>query len=205
MGKFSLDIILDLSTTKLKEEKCDIKKKIKRIKHISLVRCYLVNYVKMIEVKRHSGIYTLVAKQELPITTSEAWEFLSNPGNLEKITPEHMGFEITSGKISKMYAGQIISYNVGILPGIKSKWVTEITHVKDGEYFVDEQRFGPYKMWHHEHIIEKSASGVVMTDKVSYKVPFGFLGRIAHGLFIKSQLHKIFKYRYNFLEKTFMN
>ena len=154
-------------------------------------------------ISRHSGIYTLLAKQELPISIEQAWEFFSNPGNLGEITPENMGFKITSGKVDKMYAGQIITYKIGILPGIKSNWVTEITHINEGKYFVDEQRFGPYKMWHHEHVFKASDNGVLMTDKVSYKLPFGFLGHIAQSLFVKSQLIKVFSHRYETLDQLF--
>ena len=104
----------------------------------------------MIDIKRHSGIYTLEVKQKLPLTGEEAWKFLSDPRNLEKITPKHMGFWITSDNTpEEMYPGQIITYIVSPFKGFKMSWVTEITHVQKGEYFVDEQRFGPYKMWHH--------------------------------------------------------
>lgn len=159
----------------------------------------------MIEIKKHSGIYTLTASQELPISLSQAWEFFSSPENLAKITPKKMGFNITSETSGKMYPGQIISYRIGILPGIKSNWVTEITQVKEGEFFIDEQRFGPYKMWHHEHIFEKSEKGVLMKDKISYKLPMGFLGGIAHSLFVKNQLQGIFKYRIKILNELFPN
>lgn len=157
----------------------------------------------MVEIKKHSGIYTLSVMQELPIGLSEAWEFFSSPKNLEKITPKSMGFKITSGKPGKMYAGQIISYKVSPLPGIKTNWVTEITHVEDGKFFVDEQRFGPYSMWHHEHHFEEIPGGVRMTDKVSYKIPFGILGHLAQGIMVKRQLKGIFEYRMKTLEEMF--
>jgi ligand-binding SRPBCC domain-containing protein len=157
----------------------------------------------LISIKKHSGIYTLTAHQELPISLSKAWDFFSSPENLAKITPKNMGFNITSDLGGKMYPGQIITYRIGILPGVKSNWVTEITQVKEGEFFIDEQRFGPYKMWHHEHIFEKSAQGVLMKDKVSYKLPMGFLGGMAHSLFVKKQLFEIFSYRNKVLKKFF--
>ena len=141
--------------------------------------------------------------QQLPIGLSEAWDFFSSPKNLAKITPDHMGFRITSEEAEEMYAGQIISYKVAALPGIKVNWVTEITHVEDQQFFVDEQRFGPYSMWHHEHHFEEKDGGVFMTDKVSYKIPFGILGHIAHGLFVKSQLKSIFEYRQKALIELF--
>jgi ligand-binding SRPBCC domain-containing protein len=157
----------------------------------------------MIRFKSHSGIYSLEVSQFMNIPLSEAWDFFSSPGNLAKITPEHMGFKITSGTPTKMYPGQIITYKVSPFPGVKTNWVTEITHVSEGSFFVDEQRFGPYRMWHHEHHFEVQNDGVLMTDRVSYKLPLGFLGRIAHSLFVKNQLKQIFEYREIFLEKEF--
>lgn len=157
----------------------------------------------MISFQSHSGIYTLEVKQFLNISLNEAWDFFSSPGNLSKITPEHMGFIITSGTPEKMYPGQIITYKVSPFPGIKTNWVTEITHVDEEKFFVDEQRFGPYRMWHHEHHFEVQGKGVLMTDRVSYKLPLGFLGRIAHLLFVKNQLKQIFEYRITAMEKKF--
>lgn len=114
-----------------------------------------------------------------------------------------MGFKITTEEMDKMYAGQIISYKVAPLPGLKTNWVTEITHVENGKFFVDEQRFGPYKMWHHEHHFKEVDDGILMTDKVSYKIPFGFLGHLAQVLFVKNQLKDIFEYRVKVLEEKF--
>lgn len=159
----------------------------------------------MISFSKHSGIYTLKVMQQLPMGLPEAWDFFSSPVNLEKITPPHMGFKITSERPDKMYPGQIISYKVSPLPGITTNWVTEITHVKDQEFFVDEQRFGPYAMWHHEHHFVEKDGGVFMTDKVSYKIPFGFLGHIAQNLLVKKQLRGIFEYRIKALEEKFKN
>jgi ligand-binding SRPBCC domain-containing protein len=159
----------------------------------------------MIYFKSHSGIYTLSVNQFIRISLPEAWDFFSTPGNLSKITPVHMGFEITSDLSGKMYPGQIISYKVSPLPGFKTSWVTEITHVSEGKFFVDEQRYGPYRMWHHEHHFEVHGDGVLMTDRVSYKLPLGFLGRIAHFLFVKKQLKQIFSYREICLERMFGN
>ncbi|WP_420551651.1 SRPBCC family protein [Tenacibaculum aiptasiae] len=158
----------------------------------------------MVQFKKHSGIYTLTTVQVLDVSLEKAWSFFSAPQNLEKITPSHMGFQITSEVDKKAYAGQIITYKVGILPGLKSSWVTEITQVKDEQFFIDEQRFGPYKMWHHEHWFEELSEGkTLMKDKISYKIPFGFLGHIAQSVFIKRQLKNIFEHRYSTLEKLF--
>ncbi len=114
-----------------------------------------------------------------------------------------MGFRITSGEPGRMYTGQIITYKVSPIPGVKASWVTEITHVEENKLFIDEQRFGPYRMWHHEHRFEEVDGGILMTDKVSYKMPFGFLGHIAQALFVKKQLKGIFDYRVKVLDEQF--
>lgn len=157
----------------------------------------------MISIKSHSGIYSLEVTQFVKIPLKTAWDFFSSPGNLSKITPKRMGFNITSGPQAKMYPGQIITYNVSPVFGIKTNWVTEITHVVEESFFVDEQRFGPYRMWHHEHHFQVQDDGVLMTDRVSYKLPFGIFGRIAHALFVKNQLNQIFEYREKCLEGMF--
>ena len=148
-------------------------------------------------------VYRLNTVQKLPITVEKAWDFLSDPGNLKNITPDYMGFKILEGADEKMYAGQIIKYTVTPVLGLPLGWVTEITHVKDNEYFVDEQRFGPYSLWHHKHFLKAIPGGVEMIDIVDYKLPLGILGRIAHPLFVKRQLNQIFNYRYNKLIELF--
>ena len=148
-------------------------------------------------------IYRLHQKQNLPITKQEAWDFLSDPKNLKVITPDYMGFNILSGADRPMFAGQIIQYIVTPVLGIKTKWVTEITHVIDGEYFVDEQRFGPYSLWHHKHFIKEINGGVEMEDIIDYKVPMGFLGQLVHPVLVKPKLKEIFDYRTKKLEELF--
>jgi ligand-binding SRPBCC domain-containing protein len=148
-------------------------------------------------------IYTLHAKQNLPISREQAWQFLSDPKNLKVITPDYMGFNIQSGADRTMYAGQIIEYIVTPILGIKNRWVTEITHVVDQEYFVDEQRFGPYALWHHKHFIREIEGGVEMEDLLHYKLPYGFLGQLAHPFLVKPKLDEIFEYRKNKLVKLF--
>ena len=158
----------------------------------------------MISIKKHSGIYTLESSQELNLSLEKAWEYFSSPCNLPKITPPKMRFHITSKVGKSVYQGQIITYKVSLLPFIKTNWVTEITAVENQEFFIDEQRFGPYSMWHHEHIFEALPNGkTLMIDKVSYKIPFGFLGRIAKVLFIEKQLLSIFTYREQQLDLLF--
>lgn len=150
------------------------------------------------------SLFTINAVQKIPASMAEVWDFISSPANLKEITPDYMGFEITSGELpAKMYPGMIISYKVTPLMGIKMTWVTEITQVEYLKYFVDEQRMGPYNMWHHQHHIEPIEGGVLMKDIVNYIPPMGFLGDIANALFIKKQLKEIFDYRTIAVDKKF--
>lgn len=139
----------------------------------------------------------------MPISKKEAWDFLSDPKNLAVITPPHMGFHILSGADRPMFQGQIIQYIVKPFPLVSTKWVTEITHVQKGTYFVDEQRFGPYSLWHHKHFIKEVTDGVEMEDIIDYKLPFGFLGQIMHPILVKKQLQKIFRFREKKLAEMF--
>lgn len=148
-------------------------------------------------------VFTLSSKQKLPITVTEAWEFLSSPKNLKTITPDYMGFHIISGADKPMFAGQVIQYLVTPVFGIKTHWVTEITHVVDKNYFVDEQRFGPYALWHHKHFLNEIDGGVEMEDIIDYKLPFGFLGRMLHPILVKPKLTEIFNYRTKKLNELF--
>jgi len=148
-------------------------------------------------------IYTLHTKQNLPISIEKAWSFLSDPKNLKVITPDYMGFEILSGADRPMFPGQIIQYNVTPVAGINTKWVTEITHVKHLEYFVDEQRFGPYSLWHHKHFLKEIPGGVEMEDIVDYKVPAGIIGQMVHPFLVKPKLQEIFEYREKKLTELF--
>ena len=149
-------------------------------------------------------IYNLTRKQILPIGIQEAWEFFSSPHNLSRITPAHMGFRIVymSGG-PEMYPGQIIRYVVQGLPGIAMNWTTEITHVHRPHYFVDEQRFGPYALWHHQHHFKAVDGGTEMTDEVNYAIPLGILGRLANRLFVEREVNRIFDHRHTVLESFF--
>jgi ligand-binding SRPBCC domain-containing protein len=129
--------------------------------------------------------YQFSSVQYLNSDLKSIWEFASSPENLKKITPEYMLFNITSNIKDKIYPGMIISYNVAPILNIKLNWVTEITHVFENKYFIDEQRIGPYAFWHHHHLFEIEDDKVKMTDIVTYKPPFGLLGIIANSLFIK--------------------
>ena len=160
----------------------------------------------MIKFSSHSGINTLKVVQELDITLDEAWDFFSNPKNLSEITPNEMGFNITSEIPNQMYIGQIVSYKVAPILGINLNWVTEITHINNKMFFVDEQRFGPYKMWHHEHHFKKNKDNTTTVyDKVIYKLPYGVFGVIAHKLFIKKRLVEIFQFRNKRIKQLFID
>lgn len=151
-----------------------------------------------------SKVYSLKAIQYIPVNLDTAWDFFSNPANLQAITPANMGFKVTSKHHgTKMYPGQIIEYTVSPLLGIPLYWMTEITHVRDKEFFVDEQRFGPYSLWHHQHLFKATKDGVEMTDIVHYKIPYWFIGDIANTLFVRSELKKIFTHRFIAIEEKF--
>jgi ligand-binding SRPBCC domain-containing protein len=148
-------------------------------------------------------MYQLKTKQIIPTDLETCWDFFSSPKNLKKITPNYMGFEVLLEIPEKMYAGLMIEYEVKPLLGIPMKWITEITHVDELKFFVDEQRKGPYKIWHHEHHFKQVKNGIEMTDIVSYEIPFGILGKIAHPLVVKKKLTEIFDYRFQKVEEIF--
>ena len=148
--------------------------------------------------------YQFIQTQKVNASLEDVWDFISSPKNLKEITPDYMGFDITSeGLTEKMYPGMIIGYRVSPLLGIKTTWVTEITQVHDLSYFVDEQRIGPYSIWHHQHFIEPIEGGVLMRDIVTYRPPFGFLGAIMNRLVIQKKLKEIFSYRTEAIEKRY--
>ncbi len=133
----------------------------------------------------------------------QVWSFFSRPENLNAITPEEVSIEILSDLSGQeMYEGMIIQYNIAPLLGIKMNWVTEITHIKERQYFIDEQRFGPYAFWHHQHWFESKGEGTLMKDILHYKVPFGVIGTLANALFVEKMVDQIFTYREEVLEKV---
>lgn len=150
------------------------------------------------------AFHQLIRTQVIPSDIPEVWKFISTPRNLSKITPDYMGFDITSTELpEKMYEGMIISYKVSPFLGLKTDWVTEITHIRERKFFVDEQRIGPYNIWHHEHHIEPVEDGIKMKDIVTYQPPFGPLGMLVNKLFIESKLQEIFDYRQQAVDHYF--
>lgn len=149
--------------------------------------------------------YHFKFEQHVPVALNEAWEFFSSPLNLARITPASMQFIITSDYTAetKMYPGMIITYKVSPLFGIKLNWMTEITHVKENEYFVDEQRFGPFALWHHQHHFKETEGGVLMTDLLHYAIPFGIIGRLANRIIVQNNVREIFTYREKKIEELF--
>lgn len=133
--------------------------------------------------------------QFVPGSLNEVWDFFSSPANLSKITPPEMGFIITSPAQSAMYPGMLITYKVSPALGIKLNWVTEITQVSDKKFFIDEQRSGPYRIWHHEHHFREVNGGVEMLDILYYQVPFGFIGKLAELVFVNNKVKQIFNFR----------
>ncbi|HKL26397.1 MAG TPA: SRPBCC family protein [Desulfuromonadales bacterium] len=145
----------------------------------------------------------LSRRQDLPLRLEDAWDFFSRPENLARITPRDLGFEVTSGLPERMYAGMIVSYRVRPLAGVGLAWITEITHVNEPRFFVDEQRSGPYRFWHHQHHFEPLTSGVRMTDLVHYQLPCGWPGHLLFGGIVADRLQRIFAYRSEVLSRLF--
>ena len=148
-------------------------------------------------------IHKLEQTQFLPISLDTAWNFFATPKNLNEVTPTDMVFEITSNLPDKMYEGLMITYKIRPMLNIPINWCTEITHIKEREFFVDEQRLGPYNIWHHEHHFKEADGGVLMTDLLHYDIGKSIFGWIAGELFVHKKVKEIFSYRYQVLEKYF--
>ena len=142
----------------------------------------------------------LKQEQFLQITLEEAWHFFATPKNLNEVTPDDIVFEIISELPEIMYEGLLINYRLKPLFNIPINWCTEITHIKEKEYFIDEQRIGPYKMWHHEHHFKSVNGGVLITDILHYDIGKSVFGWIAGKLFVHKKVNSIFDYRYKILE-----
>jgi ligand-binding SRPBCC domain-containing protein len=148
-------------------------------------------------------IHYLHREQFVAAPIEMLWKYFSDPKNLNLITPPDMNFEIVTGGDKEMYEGQIIEYRVEFLRGVKSLWLTEIAHLRDLQYFVDEQRIGLYRFWYHEHRFEKMADGVKMTDYVTYAPPYGILGDLVNALWIRGRLEGIFDFRFEKIKYLF--
>ena len=139
-------------------------------------------------------IHQLHFTQFIPAEPAAVWDFFATPDNLNLLTPPELHFQTLTDP-GRMYAGQIITYRLRILPGVRIRWLTEITHVREPDYFVDEQRIGPYKLWHHEHHFTPKNGGVEMTDRVTYALPFAVLGDLVHRLWVRRTLERVFAFR----------
>lgn len=148
--------------------------------------------------------HKLFREQQLNCDLKTAWKFFSSANNLSEITPKDMGFTVvTEMEDDEIYEGMLIDYYVSPLFGIKMKWQTEITHIDFQKSFIDFQKKGPYKLWKHHHEFIPNDEGVLMRDTIDYELPMGFLGEIAHSLFVKKKLDYIFDYRFRVLSKVF--
>lgn len=145
----------------------------------------------------------LIQEQFIPLSLKEVWKFFATPKNLNSVTPDSLNFEIISELPEKMYEGLIIIYKIKPMLNISVNWVTEITHINEPFYFVDEQRKGPYKIWHHEHHFKEVEGGVIMTDILYYDIGKSIFGWIAGKLFVNKKVKEIFEYRYKSLENYF--
>ena len=148
-------------------------------------------------------LYTLEREQYLPVDIHTAWEFFSDPQNLCKITPRWMNFTVLSEVADKMHPGMLVRYHVHPMGPLPMQWITEITHVQEPYFFVDEQRFGPYRFWHHQHHLTPVEGGVKVNDQVNYALPLGPLGRIIHHCVVRDKLNVIFSYRHVELQRRF--
>lgn len=147
--------------------------------------------------------YRLLTKQTLPISLDQAWNFFSNPNNLREITPPELNMRIRTETDGRIYNGMIIEYDVTPLLGFRFKWLTEIKHLNAPQMFVDEQRFGPYQFWYHQHFFQEVEGGVEVTDLVHYRIPFAFLSPLINRLVVEGKLSQIFNYRRQILINRF--
>lgn len=150
------------------------------------------------------SVHSFKAVQPIPLSLQDAWAFFSSPANLQKITPPDVHFTVTSSLHGdRIYPGQIIEYKIRPFKLIEWYWMTEITHVEPGRYFADEQRYGPYSLWHHQHHFKEVPGGVEMTDIVHYKLPGGWLGELVAGRMVEKKLQEVFAFRFKTIEQLF--
>ena len=157
----------------------------------------------MLRFDSYSGLYKLTSTQWVKAPLDDVWDYFSNPKNLQSLTPDDLDFKILTNPNDVMGEGDIIAYKIQLLPLVKTKWITEIKSVEVLRSFVDEQRTGPYKMWHHRHTFEAKDGGTLMTDEVHFMLPLGFLSRPLYRLFIMPKLKGIFKFRASKVNEIF--
>ncbi len=148
-------------------------------------------------------IHRLKRQQIVPSSLDEVWAYFATPANLNEMTPSNMHFEIIHGGDGEMFQGQLIEYRVQFMPMIKSRWLTEIAHVVERSYFVDDQRVGPYTFWYHEHTFEALKNGTQIQDQVTYQLPFGVIGDIVHALWVGPRLKSVFDFRQKIISELF--
>ena len=150
------------------------------------------------------GYYQKKSEQIIKTDINTLWNFISDPSNLKKITPTNLGFKMVNSSHNVLTEGMVIGYKITPVLNINTKWVTEISHVKHKEVFVDQQIYGPYKLWHHQHIFKViDEQSVSMIDIITYALPFGIIGDIVNYLFVQNKIKKIFDYRTIALNKIF--
>lgn len=149
------------------------------------------------------SIHRFESSQHLRTSPEEAWAFFATPRNLAAITPPNMRFELTSVPPARMYPGLVITYRLRPFGGIPVTWVTEITHIEEPHRFVDEQRVGPYRMWHHEHTFVPVPGGVGARDLVYYVLPGGPLGALLNRWLVGPRVRAIFEHRRRVLAARF--
>ncbi len=162
-------------------------------------------FVQHLPLRKRDGemIHRLHRTQVVFTPLDDIWVYFSSPKNLNAMTPPYMKFEIIHGGDNMMFQGQMIEYRVQLVPMVSSRWLTEITHVEEKVFFIDEQRIGPYRFWHHEHRFETIKGGTEITDQVTYKLPCGPLGDLIHSAWIRNQLKQIFNYRHEKIQEIF--
>ena len=149
------------------------------------------------------SLHTLHREQIILAPRQQIWEYFCDPCNLNEMTPPDMNFEIITQNLPRMYAGQLIEYRVEFIRGLRSRWLTEIAHVREQEYFVDEQRSGPYQFWYHEHTFQIVPGGTFMIDNVTYSIGFGALGDVLNAVWIGARLKSIFDFRVQMIKQIF--
>lgn len=150
------------------------------------------------------AIFQISRRTDIAASLDQVWDFFARPENLDRLTPPDLSFRIVSADTGRMYSGQIIEYRIRIFPLLRVRWLTEIKHVAEGQYFVDEQRIGPYKFWYHEHRFESLPNGRVrMQDLVNYDVGLGWIGVLVNTLVLKRRLNYIFDYRQRVIAQVF--